>query len=57
LVDWTGPALPTITKIEADSLRGTTSCKMTSDVSYGPNGGMTMDLLGVCAPSDDPNVP
>ncbi len=56
VVDWTGPSWPEVTKVEADSLRGTASCATTMNVP--PNGGPSsggvlgsgaISLPGMCA--------
>ena len=52
VVDWTGPSWPAVTKVEADSPRGTASCATSMNVPYngGPSSGGVLGSGGISLP-------
>jgi len=52
VVDWTGPSRPEVTKVEADSLRGTASCATAMNVPFngGPASGGVVGSGGISLP-------
>ena len=52
VVDWTGTSWPEVTKVEADSLRGTASCATAMNVPFngGPSSGGVLGSGGISLP-------